>query len=102
MVLVHLTTALEPALRAGDQGSPSVRQARHWLKGGAWDAESSSALVADPDRARARRAGRDGLGPLGSGGAGGGRAPASVPSAYEPWLLISTWTSGCIVCQTWR
>src|SRR6185369_15873881 len=36
--------------------------------------------AADPDRARARCAGRDGLGPVGSTSSGGGRASASAPS----------------------
>jgi len=70
MGLAHLTTASEPGLGARDQGRRG-RRARDSPRGGAGDAESSSALVADPDRARARRAGRDGLGPLGSRSSGG-------------------------------
>jgi len=47
-----------------EEGFAVVRRPRELQKGGAGNAESSSALVADPDRARARCAGRDGLGPI--------------------------------------
>ena len=80
MVTVHLTTDSEPGLRGEAQGLAAIRRPCELLRGGAGDAESSSALAADPDRARARCAGRDGLGPVGSTSSGGGRAPASAPS----------------------
>ena len=80
MVTVHLTTDSEPGLRGEAQGLAAIRRPCELLRGGAGDAESSSALAADPDRARARCAGRDGLGPVGSTSSGGGRASASVPS----------------------
>src|SRR4029079_5305309 len=80
MVTVHLTTDSERGLRGEAQGLAASRRPCETLRGGAGDAESSSALAADPDRARARCAGRDGLGPVGSTSSGGGRASASVPS----------------------
>lgn len=79
MVTVHLTTDSEPGLRGEAQGLAAIRRPCELLRGGAGDAESSSALAADPDRARARCAGRDGLGPVGSTSSGGGRACVRPP-----------------------
>ena len=81
MVTVHLTTDSEPGLRGEAQGLAAIRRPCELLRGGAGDAESSSALAADPDRARARCAGRDGLGPVGSTSSGGGRACVRPPRA---------------------
>ena len=74
MATVHLTTDSEPGLRGEHQGFAAIRRPCELPKGGASNAESSSTLAADPDRARARFAGRDGLGPVGSTSSGGGRA----------------------------
>jgi hypothetical protein len=98
MATVHLTTDSEPGLRGEHQGFAAIRRPCELPKGGASNAESSSTLAADPDRARARFAGRDGLGPVGSTSSGGGRACVR-PLAPQ---VISTRTSGCIVCQTRR
>ncbi len=73
MATVHLTTDSEPGLRGEHQGFAAIRRPCELPKGGASNAESSSTLAADPDRARARFAGRDGLGPVGSTSSGGGR-----------------------------
>ena len=80
MANAHLTTAPERVLGA-EEGFAAVRRPRELQKGGAGNAESSSALVADPDRARARFAGRDGLGPIGSTTRGERARPALVPTS---------------------